>query len=396
MTVHDDGPEAVIAQLRERLAESEDTNRELRQIEAHLSQFRTLFDLAFDLLCIAGFDGYFKQLNPAWEQTLGFSIDELKAQPFIEFVHPDDREATLVAARDLSKGERVVKFENRYLCKDGSYRWLSWKSVPAPDEEQIYAVVQDITDAKQTEDAIQRYAQELERSNADLKQFAYIASHDLQEPLRMVTSYLQLLQRRYQGQLDDDADEFIGYAVEGADRMKTLINALLRYSRVSRHDLQIEPVDVEAVLREVITDLQMAIEDTGAEVTHDALPTVSADRAQLRQLLQNLIANGLKFHAEGTTPQIHIGVEETETDWTFWVSDNGIGIDPAYQDQLFIPFKRLHGHDTYAGTGIGLAMCKKIAERHGGRIWVASELGQGTTFHFTLPKEAHDDRVHDE
>jgi len=384
--------EAVIARLRTRLDASEDANRELRQIEAHLTHFRKLFDLAFDLLCIAGFDGYFKHLNPAWERTLGFSREELMADPFLAFVHPDDQDTTREAAQDLTDRQDVVAFENRYRCKDGSYRWLSWKSVPAPDEGLIYAVVQDVTEQKQASEAIQLYSHELERSNADLEQFAYIASHDLQEPLRMVTSYLQLLQRRYRGQLDADADEFIDYAVDGANRMKALINALLRYSRVSRAELQIEPVELDTVLHEVITDLQMAIEDAGAEITHDPLPTVSADRAQLRQVMQNLVENALKFSAEGQTPRIHVDVDEAATGWTLAVSDNGIGIDPAYQDQLFIPFKRLHGHDVYAGTGIGLAMCQKIVERHGGRLGIESEADKGTTFRFTLPRKEHDDR----
>ncbi len=396
MTAHDDGPDAIISQLRERLAASEDDNRMLRQIEAHLAQFRTLFDLAHDLLCIVGFDGYFKHLNPAWERTLGFAIDDLMAQPFIELVHPDDRDATLEAARKLQAGETIVGFENRYPCQDGSYRWLIWKSVPDPDERLIYAVVRDVTDEKRTAEEIQHYAQELERSNADLEQFAYVASHDLQEPLRMVTSYLQLLQRRYQGQLDDDADEFLGYAVDGANRMKALIDALLRYSRVSRTELHIEPLDVEAVLQEVLSDLQLPIEEAGARVTCDPLPTVAADRAQFRQVLQNLIENALKFSADGTTPEIHVGAEESEAAWTLSVRDNGIGVDPAYHDQLFIPFKRLHGHDAYAGTGIGLAMCQKISQRHGGRMWVDSQLNEGTTFYLSLPKEAHHERLHDD
>ncbi len=248
-------PDDLIARLHERIDESEATHSDLREIESHLARFRTLFNLAHDYFCIAGFDEYFKYLNAAWQQLLGFSPDELKARPFIEFVHPDDRDATRAAEQKLFRGQKIVGFENRYYNKDGTYCWLHWTGVPDPDEGLIYAVVRDVTHEKQSANAIQSYAQELERSNENLEQFAYVASHDLQEPLRMVTSYLQLLQRRYQGQLDDDADEFIGYAVDGANRMKALIDELLRYSRVSRAKLDVESVNVEVVLQEVRTDL---------------------------------------------------------------------------------------------------------------------------------------------
>ncbi|MFB6285521.1 MAG: ATP-binding protein, partial [Candidatus Bipolaricaulia bacterium] len=336
------------------------------------------------------FDGYFKHLNPAWTRQLGFSQAELKAEPYLNFIHPADRDATREAIQMLGESQTLEAFEHRFRRRDGSYRWLSWKAVPEPTAGLIFAVADDVTDEKQAREDIDRYYRELQRSNTELEQFAYIASHDLQEPLRMVTSYLQLIQRRYQSQLDADADEFIGYAVDGANRMKTLINELLRFSRVSRYDLQTEAVDLEAVLSDVLNDLQMAIEETGARVTHDSLPTVLADRAQLRQVIQNLIENAIKFKAEDRPPQIRVSVDEADDQWTIAVRDNGIGIEPEFQDQLFVPFKRLHGQDVYGGTGIGLAMCQKIVERHGGRTWLISELDEGTTIYFTLPKGAHD------
>lgn len=225
----------------------------------------------------------------------------------------------------------------------------------------------------------------LTRSNAELEQFAHIASHDLQEPLRMISSYTQLLRRRYAGKLDADADAFIGYAVDGTKRMQVLINDLLNFSRVTSEAKPMEPVDLEAALADALQDLGLRIEDCGATVTHDPLPTVSADPVQMRQLLLNLVGNGMKFQALERTPKVCVSVTREGHEWRFGVSDNGIGIEAQYFKNLFHIFKRLHSSDEYPGTGIGLAVCKKIVERHGGRIWVESVLGKGSNFLFTLP-----------
>ncbi|MBD2109622.1 response regulator [Nodosilinea sp. FACHB-13] len=227
--------------------------------------------------------------------------------------------------------------------------------------------------------------QELARSNAELQQFAYIASHDLQEPLRMVTSYLQLLERRYKGQLDADADDFIQFAVDGALRMRTLINDLLTYSRIGTRGHAFELTSCTAAVEQAIANLQLAIEESGAVVTYPDLPLVQADPTQLVQLFQNLIGNAIKFHGEAPV-RIAIAVSQTEDDWLFSVQDNGIGLDPQYADQIFVIFQRLNNRTHYPGTGIGLAVCKKIVERHGGRIWVEADLDQGSTFYFTIPQ----------
>lgn len=250
--------------------------------------------------------------------------------------------------------------------------------------------IEDITYRKHAEQSLYEYSRALEQSNKELEQFAYVASHDLQEPLRMVTSYLKLLSRRYKGHLDADADDFITFAVDGAQRMQTLINDLLTYSRITTKGRIFDSTDCNAVLHEVLSNLQITIEESNALVTSEPLPTVMADQGQLRQLFQNLISNAIKFRSD-EPPRVHVSIEKKEDEFIFMVADNGIGIDPANWDRIFEVFQRLHSLNEYPGTGIGLAICKKIVERHRGRIWIHSESGKGTTFYFTLQEVKHTD-----
>ena len=236
----------------------------------------------------------------------------------------------------------------------------------------------------QMEEDLARKVDELARSNADLEQFAYVASHDLQEPLRMVTAYTQLLAERYRGKLDDNADKYIGYASDGAQRMQVLIQDLLAFSRVGRKGPATESVDCNTVLQEVMQILAPAIKESGAVVAGADLPVVRADRTQLAQILQNLIGNAIKFHGE-ETPAISVQVEKADQQWRFSVSDNGIGIAPEHAENIFVIFQRLHTRSEYPGNGIGLSICKKIVERNGGKIWVESQPGCGSAFRFTLP-----------
>ncbi len=242
----------------------------------------------------------------------------------------------------------------------------------------------EIEERNRTEEALKKYAIELGRSNAELQQFAYVASHDLQEPLRMVASFTQLLAERYQGKLGADADEFIGYAVDGARRMQVLVNDLLAYSRVSTRAKEFVAVDCERVLQTVLANLEKTLQETRGQVTHDLLPTVQGDETQLWQVLQNLVGNALKFHGS-EPPRVHVSAQQISGEWRFSVRDNGIGIDPQQADRIFLLFQRLHTRAEYPGTGMGLAISKKIVERHGGRIWVESEPGKGSTFYFSLP-----------
>ncbi|MHC4919646.1 MAG: sensor histidine kinase [Planctomycetota bacterium] len=253
------------------------------------------------------------------------------------------------------------------------------------EEELILLAIEDITERKRAKEERAHYTRELARSNADLEQFAYVASHDLQEPLRMVASFCTLLAERYRGKLDADADDFIGFAVEGATRMQALIEGLLQYSRVARRGGGFEPTACEVVLEQATANLETLIVENGAIVTHDPLPTVQADRSQLVQLFQNLIGNAVKFHGE-QPPRVHVGAQREEDGWTFFVRDNGIGIEPRFGERVFEIFQRLHERDRYPGTGVGLSICKRIVEHHGGRIWVESQLGKGATFFFTLTR----------
>jgi light-regulated signal transduction histidine kinase (bacteriophytochrome) len=260
--------------------------------------------------------------------------------------------------------------------------------------------LRDITERKRAEEdlrqahalqeqRVQERTAELQRSNADLQQFAYVASHDLQEPLRMVTSFMQLLEKKYQGELDEQAHRWIDHAVSGATRMQILINDLLTYSRVGTHGKTFVACDLKEVLSTALQNLHLVISENSAEIAFDTMPTIQGDEVQLVSLFQNLVGNAIKYRGE-QPPRIHISARQEGTDWLFSVRDNGIGIAPQFSERIFIIFQRLHNRRTYPGTGIGLALCKRIIERHGGRIWVESKLGEGATFYFALPAKCRE------
>lgn len=265
---------------------------------------------------------------------------------------------------------------------------LPWKQVEVNAALELRKAIVNIV--LRQADELAQLAQDLERSNAELKKFAYIASHDLQEPLNQVANYVQLLEMRYQDQLDQDAEEFIDFAVEGVSLMQTLIDDVLAYSKVDLQGIEWQLTDVEKALSQALSNVRGRISETNAEITYDPLPTIVADGTQLMQLFQNLIGNAIKFCQPNQAPRIHIGVQRQEESWLFSVQDNGIGFDSQFADRIFVIFQRLHTRDEYPGTGMGLAICKKIVECHRGRIWVESQLGEGATFYFTIPVGGHD------
>jgi PAS domain S-box-containing protein len=312
-------------------------------------------------------------------------IDELKQR-----IHSGDAERVERAMAEYLAGA-TPKFdvEYRILHKDGRYRSVLARGFAVrlgstPQPTRFVGTLVDITELKQAQASLEAAVDELKRSNRELEQFAYVASHDLQEPLRMVASFTQLLAERYRGRLDETADRYINYAVDGARRMQGLINDLLTLSRVGAEGLRLQQVDCEEVVKEVQQLLHLAIEQENAQVLTRGLPIILADRTQLMQLFQNLIANAIKFRGP-EAPRIEVSADKREFGYEFRIRDNGIGIEPAYADRIFVIFQRLHERGHYPGSGIGLAIAKKIVEGHGGKIWVESRAGEGATFVFTIP-----------
>jgi len=318
---------------------------------------------------------------PAPEAIVGKTDDQLVWRGAAGRPETSDAQVMEADTPQLNREEAIPQ-------PDGATLWVRTSRAPLHDAAGkvigLLSTIEDITEFQRAQEALAARARELARSNADLEQFAYVASHDLQEPLRAVAAYTQLLAKRYQGKLDADADRFIAHAVDGAHRMQTLIRDLLAYSRVGARGCQFQPTDAGAALDRALAALPLALHESGAEVTRDALPSVLADSAQLSQLFQNLAGNAVKFRAD-QPPRVHVSACRDGPAWRFSVRDNGIGIDPRHAERIFVIFQRLHTRRAYPGTGIGLAICKKIVERHGGRIWVESQPGHGADFRFTIP-----------
>jgi signal transduction histidine kinase len=316
---------------------------------------------------------------------------------FLRRLHPEDRAAFEEASHHALAGTHSYDLELRMLRSDGTTCVLHTRGevLRGPDGQprSVLGVCLDITERKRAEEALAQRVQELARSNADLEQFAYVASHDLKEPLRAVSGCVGLLKRHYEGNLDERAGEYMAHVVDGAARMESLIDGLLAYSRVGARGGEFEAVECAQVLGRALQNLAAPLQETGAVVTQDSLPAVHGDAPQLVSLFQNLIGNSLKFRQEAP-PRIHVGAERDGAHWHFSVRDNGIGIAPQYFERIFRLFCRLHTRIEYPGTGIGLALCKKIVERHGGRIWVESVPGEGATFYFSLLDAQTNHRQH--
>lgn len=324
-------------------------------------------------------------------RLLGLPATEtsISLRAFLDRVHPDDIAAVEENLRHALTDGREYNVEFRVIGPDGAQRWMASRGVRVLNEEgrpvRFYGTLADNTERKRAEEELVHQSEQLARSNADLQQFAYVTSHDMQEPLRGIASFAQLLAQRYKGQLDKDADEFIGYIINGVRRMSILIDDLLVYSRlVNVERTPASLVDMNGVVQWAKMNLQQALAESRGYISHDPLPTVMGDQVQFVQLLQNLLSNAVKYHRRDVPPHVRVSAERQGDEWVFAVLDNGIGIEPQFHDRIFGLFKRLHGRDV-PGTGIGLTICRKIVEQHGGRIWVDSQPGRGSTFYFSLP-----------
>jgi PAS domain S-box-containing protein len=359
----------------------------LREAE---ERFRTLANNISQLAWMADEKGHIFWYNQRWFDYTGTTLEEMAGWGWQKVHHPDHVVQVVVKIGQCFETGEVWEDTFPLRGRDGSYRWFLSRAVRfcSPDGKifRWFGTNTDITERKESEEQLVRTVGELKRSNEDLEQFAYVASHDLQEPLRMVASYTQLLAKRYKGRLDSDADEFIGYAVDGSNRMQGLIQDLLAYSHAGANGKALREISSERVLNEALTNLRGSIEESGAVVTHDSLPVITSDDTQLVQVFQNLVANAIKYRS-AEAPHVHVSAAKNGgNEWIFSVRDNGMGIAPQYFDKIFVLFQRLHGQKEFKGTGIGLAICKKILERLGGRIWVESQPEMGSTFLFALPR----------
>jgi PAS domain S-box-containing protein len=376
---------------------------ELKEAEEHLRLASVynggLIEASLDPVVTIDPDGKITDVNSATETATGCSREELIGTDFSNYFTEPHKARE--GYQQVFEEESIKDYALELKHKDGGVTPVLYNASVYRDEAGsvigAFAAARDVTKLRQAEEGLKHSVTDLSRSNEELEQFAYVASHDLQEPLRMVSSYVQLLEKRYKGKMDSDADEFIGFAVDGANRMQVMINDLLTFSRLSTRGDPFKPTDCDEAFDRAIFNLKKAVEESNATITHDPLPTVTADKTQLEQLFQNLIGNAIKFRGE-EPPRIHLSCEKIEdsaiqipqsaidTGWIFSVKDNGIGIELEHAERIFGIFQRLHTREQYPGSGIGLAVCKKIVQRHGGQIWIESEAGKGSTFYFTIPE----------
>ncbi|MFC7239081.1 PAS domain S-box protein [Saliphagus sp. GCM10025317] len=363
---------------------------ESKQYELELERYRALTEAANDVIVTIDAESTIRSVNPAVEDVFGYEPDELVGESLTTLMRDD------LAARHRAGLQQYLETSERTLDwdyveipgqrADGSAVSLSitFSEIVYENDRYFTGVIRDITDRKKRERQLERANERLTQSNKRLEQFAHAASHDLQEPLRMVSSYLQLIEQRYEDDLDANGTDYLEFAVEGADRMRAMIEGLLEYSRIETGGKPLEPTDLDAVFEDVLDDLEGQIERSNATITSDSLPQVRGDRTQLRQLFQNLLDNAMTYSGD-EPPQIHVSAERDGREWVVSVCDEGIGLDPAHDSRVFEVFQRLHSREEYSGSGIGLALCKRIVERHGGDIWVDAEPGEGATFSVTLP-----------
>jgi len=386
--IEDSGSISIIATSRD-VTERKHQEKALIKAQAEAAAAKTAketIESMMDPVVITDLLGNITQFNNAFTDLLGYNSEMIGECPTKIVIEKDAPKVQKGIKECISTGF-VKNFECTAMSKNKKEILvlfnISLLKNSADNPIGLILVARDITERKEAEQKLRETLKDLERSNADLEQFAYVASHDLQEPLRMVASFLQLLERRYKKKIDEDADEFIAYAVDGANRMQQMINDLLQYSRVGTRGKPFEQTDSKIALDFAIRNLSVAIKENDVVITHDALPIIMADSTQLIQLFQNLIGNAIKFRRD-EPPKIHVSSKRKGNEWIFSVKDNGIGIESKYFDRIFLIFQSLHNKISYPGSGIGLSICKKIVERHGGRIWVESQPGKGSTFYFSI------------
>jgi PAS domain S-box-containing protein len=367
--------------LKTALAEREGA---LREAEKAKERFRFMAESMPQKIFTASPNGDVDYFNRQWTEFTGLSLEQIENRGWLQFVHPDEvEENARIWRHSLETGE-PFHIQHRFRRADGAYRWHLTRALAMRDARGNLSMWigsnTDIHEQKEKED-------ELRLANDDLQQFAYSASHDLQEPIRNVAVYSEIVAKRYYSILDADGKQFLGFLTEGGRRLAMLINDLLAYTRAGMVESETTTVDSSAVLRHTLSSLAEAIRETDARVTYDPLPEVQMSEAHLQQVFQNIIANALKYRT-GDAPQIHVSAVRQGPHWLFSVKDNGIGIEPEYKEKIFGVFKRLHRDQKYSGTGIGLAICQRVVERYGGRIWVESARGEGSTFFFTVLERA--------
>lgn len=389
-------PEIDIERLMEELStyhiELEMQNEQLRDTQAELEKLNRKYTDLFDFAPVGYFvvnkKGIIEEVNLTGCSMLGVERRSLIKNPFSNYVVESDHKNLYSFYQKIYAGDERAECELKLKKKDNSFIYVQIVGEPVRDENnnivQSRTAVLDITQRINSEHKSDDLAKEVKRSNIDLEQFASVVSHDIREPLRAITGFMELLQRKYKDKLDAQANEYIEFAITGSKSMKNMILGITQYSQIQSNKNIFSNVDVNKALKEVLLNLQVIIAETSAIITVDKMPTIKADASQFSQLFQNLIQNALKFKSD-QIPKIHIGCRKQESSWLFSVSDNGMGIAPENHERIFTIFHRLHSKDQYEGSGLGLAVCKKIVERHGGRIWVESEIGKGTTFYFTIP-----------
>jgi PAS domain S-box-containing protein len=359
-------------------------------------EYEQFFALSVDLLCIAGVDGYFKRVNPAFSRTLGYSTEEILSRPFVYFIHPDDVGQTQAVMAGLIEGKSTLSFENRYRCKDGAIKWLSWNTGPFNEEGIVFAVARDITAKKEADVAILQLNEELKRQtviledlNQELESFSYSVSHDLRAPLRGISGFAQALEERAGKLLDPTSSVYLLRVKNAAVRMGLLIDDLLKLSRLNRAEMMIQPVNLSEMADSSVAGLRMMEPGRIVAVSVQEGMVADGDPALLEVLLDNLIGNAWKFTSKNPAATIQIGSRIMENGVTaYFVKDNGVGFDDRYSHKLFGAFQRLHNQMEFPGTGIGLATVQRIVKRHEGEVFAKSVINHGATFEFTLASRA--------